>query len=148
MSVFFLLPASRPLLACRPAANHRYPTLEENFRTASAVAFVTVLKSGTIGTGKTSGSYGSDVEFETRKVWKGSLKPKFSLRLNSSSCDSLAQVAGEGASCVLFFVKENQIISGVLSGVSSSCAPANTSAANKDFEKEWTELLAPLTTKK
>jgi hypothetical protein len=135
-----LIMFSEPTFACRPSAQHRYPSLKENFQRAKAVAFVEIKKVESLGSAETKPGEKFRIEFKVNRHFKGKVSSS-TVEVTSNSCDTLGMRVFPGLVCLFFLTSENQVISGVLSGMSTVCS---SSAEKKDvleFQRDWKKQL-------
>jgi hypothetical protein len=103
--------------ACRPAADQKYPTLEDNFRRAKSVYFATILNVSPAGKV-------SKLGLQVEKIFKGNAPKENAVLTNeSSSCDRLAYGLAPGDGCILFELPDGKLITSMFDGESSLCIP-------------------------
>ncbi len=125
--------------ACRPRSDHKYPTLEQNFKSAKMV-FV-----GQIESTKPSEKK-QFITMEIKKAWKSSTPNKKSVTVMTnepSSCDRLSYSTRPGDICLVFLTSDDVIVSNMLAGEASFCIPGDTPRAKtliNEFDEKFKNL--------
>jgi hypothetical protein len=140
--ILFILSVSFDLYACRPASHFISPTLEESVKKAEHIFIGSVVSLSQIDN-KPDHNY--IIEFKLIDKIKGTQGQKIILKSHASSCNTFAQRIELNSKCLIFYDKNQNILSSLFDGYPSECQlPEYNSGSTKKEFHEKIELVKKL----
>ncbi len=129
--------------ACRPAADFKAPSLEDNINKATFIFVGKIQKVSEVGPSKDPFGTRYKLEVLMDKIVKGKsgiTNKIIILETFANTCDRLGQSLEVMDECVFFVNDKMRIISGFLSGESTVCVSKNKTSTSPDIQNRLNEI--------